>query len=308
MPPFGQARGVQIDIDGRMIGIRYPMEVNLIGDARDTLRSLIPMIERKEDRSWREELEEGVRDWWKLVEDRAMLHADPINPQRIYWELNKYLPDNCIIAGDCGANTDWFGRDVRLREGMRASLSGTLATMGSGTPYAIAAKFAYPERPVLALVGDGATQMNGMNEWLTIAKYWKRWADPRLVIQVLHNNDLNQVTWELRVLEGDPKFEASQDIPDFDYAAYARLVGLNGIRVEKPEDIAGAWEEAFAARRPTVIDTLASGDVPPLPPHITWEQSMNMLKALLKGDPNELAIMRQSFNNVFAEYVPGQGI
>jgi pyruvate dehydrogenase (quinone) len=195
-----------------------------------------------------------------------------------------------------------------MREGMRASVSGTLATMGSGTPYAIAAKFAYPDRPVLALVGDGATQMNGMNEWLTIAKYWKRWSDPRLVIHVLHNNDLNQVTWELRVLSGDPKFRASQDIPDFDYASYAKLIGLNGIRVEKPEDVAGAWEEAFSAKRPTVVDTLASGNVPPLPPHITLEQSYHMLETLLKGDPDEVEIVRQSFNNVFAEFVPGDGI
>ncbi len=308
LPAFGHARAVQIDIDGRMIGIRYPMEVNLIGDARDTLRELIPLVEPKADRSWRKKIEENVGKWWKLVEARAELHADPINPQRIYWELNSCLPDGCIIAGDCGSNTDWFGRDVKLREGMRASLSGTLATMGCGTPYAIAAKFAYPDRPVLALIGDGAAQMNGMAEWLTIAKYWKQWSDPRLVVHVLHNNDLSQVTWELRVMEGNPKFEASQNIPDFDYAAYARLIGLNGIRVQRPEEIAGAWHEAFAADRPTIVDTLASPDVPPLPPHISWEESMKMLTTLLKGDPEETEVIRQSFNNVFAQYVPGEGI
>ncbi len=237
-----------------------------------------------------------------------MLHADPINPQRIYWELNSYLPDHCIIAGDCGSNTDWFGRDVKMREGMMASVSGTLATMGCGTPYAIAAKFAYPDRPVLALIGDGAAQMNGMNEWLTIAKYWKQWPDPRLVVHVLHNNDLNQVTWELRVMSGNPKFEASQNIPDFDYAAYARLIGLGGIRVEKPEDVGDAWQQAFSADRPTIVDTLASGNVPPLPPHVSLDESMSMLKTLLKGDPDEVEIIRQSFNNVFAHYVPGDGI
>lgn len=303
MPPFENVRGVQIDIDARMIGIRFPMEVNLVGDARETLRALLPHVEAKTDRSWRDKIEEAVRDWWKLTESRAMIDASPMNPQRIFWELSDHLPDECIITADSGSGTNWFARDVRLREGMRASLSGNLATMGCGVPYAIGAKFAHPDRPVLALVGDGAMQMNGMNELLTIGKYWKRWSDPRLVVLVLHNNDLNQVTWEMRVLEGDPKLKASQDLPDFDYAAMANLAGLRGIRVDSPDQLADAWTEAFSAGRPVVVDALADPNVPPLPPHITWEQSVAMLSSLLKGDPDSGEVIRQSFKGVMAEYL-----
>ncbi len=250
LPEWNQARGVQIDIDPRMIGIRYPMEVNLVGDAQATLRSLLPLLDRKEDRSWRTTIEDNIADWWRLVEARAMTEADPINPQRIFWELSDRLPDDVIVAADSGSSTNWFARDVKLRQGMRASLSGTLATMGPAMPYAIAAKFAHPGRPVLAIEGDGAMQMNGNAELLTVAKYWRRWENPTLVVLVLHNNDLNQVTWEQRAMEGDPKFEASQDIPDFDYSAYAQLCGLQGIRVERAEDIGDAWERAFDAPRP----------------------------------------------------------
>src|SRR5438067_1819495 len=196
LPEEGQARGVQIDIDGKMLGIRYPMEVNLVGDSAETLRMLLPLLEPKEDRSWRDEIERNVEEWWQLMEARAMNDADRLNPQRVFWELSSRLPDDCILSSDSGSAANWFARDIRIRRGMRASLSGTLATMGPGVPYAIAAKFAHPTKPVIALVGDGAMQMNGINELITIAKYWERWADPRLVVLVLNNRDLNQVTWE----------------------------------------------------------------------------------------------------------------
>src|ERR671931_2547528 len=235
MPEEGRARGVQIDIDARMLSIRYPVEEGLVGDAAATLRALIPRLERKADRSWREKVESGVADWWQVMETRAMQDADPVNPQRVFWELSPRLPDRCVITADSGSAANWYARDVRIREGMMASLSGTLATMGPGVPYAIAAKFAHPDRPVIACVGDGAMQMNGINELITIAKYWMRWTDPRLIVLVLNNRDLNQVTWEQRVFEGDPKYEASQDLPDFPYAAYAKSLGLDGVRVERPE-------------------------------------------------------------------------
>src|SRR3954449_10034127 len=235
LPKEGKARGVQIDLDGRMVGIRYPMEVNLVGDAKETLKTLLPKLERKDDRSWWEEIEEGVRDWWNLMEERAMLDADPVNPQRVFYELSERLPDGAILTADSGSAANWYARDIRFRKGMMGSLSGTLATMGPGVPYAVAAKFAHPHRPVFALIGDGAFQMNGMNELITVAKYWERWSDPRFVVLVLHNNDLNQVTWEQRALEGDPKYEASQSLPDFPYARYAELVGLEGIRVDNPD-------------------------------------------------------------------------
>jgi pyruvate dehydrogenase (quinone) len=301
LPPFGQARGVQIDIDGKMIGMRYPMEVNLVGDARETLKAMLPRIEYKQDRSWRETIEADMDDWWRTVEARAMLDAEPINPQRIFWELSPRLPDNCILTADSGSGTNWFARDVKIRDGMRSSLSGTLATMGPGVPYAIAAKFAHPDRTVVAMVGDGAMQMNGMAEMLTVAKYWKRWATPHLIFLVLHNNDLSQVTWEMRAMEGDAKFEASQDLPDCDYAGFAEMIGLKGIRVDHPDQVGDAWVEAFAADRPVVLDAITDPNVPPLPPHATLEQSMALLSALWKGDPDSDEIVRQAFKGKIAE-------
>lgn len=290
-----------------MIGIRYPMDVNLLGDAKATLEALLPMLARKPDRKWRDTIEQNVAEWWRLVEARAMTDADPINPQRVYWELSSRLPDDVIICGDSGSSTNWYARDVKLRPGMRASLSGTLATMGSAVPYAIGAKFAFPTRPVLALAGDGAMQMNGNAELLTVAKYWKRWASPSFVVLVLHNNDLNQVTWEQRAMEGDPKFEASQDIPDFDYARYAELCGLQGIRVEKPDELGSAFERAFASQAPTVLDVLASPDVPPIPPHIEWKQARALLSALLTGDPDAGHIVRQAGKQSLLDLLPGRG-
>lgn len=301
LPPFGQARGIQIDIDGKMIGIRYPMDINLVGDARATLEELLPLVDYKSDRSWRGEIEENIQDWWKIVEERAKNEAEPINPQLVFWELSPRLPDDCILAADSGSGTNWFARDIRIRKGMRASLSGTLATMGCGVPYAIAAKFCHPDRPVVAMVGDGAMQMNGMAELITIAKYWKEWATPHLVILVLHNNDLSQVTWEMRAMEGDPKLEATQNLPDCNYAAFADSIGLKGIRMEKPSDVVPGWEEAFASDRPVVVDALTDPNVPPLPPHTTWEQSKAMISALWKGDTDAGDIIRQSFKGKWAE-------
>jgi pyruvate dehydrogenase (quinone) len=307
LPRPGQARGVQIDIDGRMLGIRYPMEVNLVGDSAEALRALLPLLRRKEDRTWRESVEANVADWWDLIETRAMNDADPINPQRVFHELSSRLPENAIVSCDSGSAANWFARDLRLRRGMLASLSGTLATMGPGVPYAVAAKFAHPHRVAVALVGDGAFQMNGMNELITIGKYWRRWADPRLVIMVLHNNDLNQVTWEQRAMEGDPKFAASQELPDFPYAEYAELVGLRGIRVDRPEDVAGAWDQAFAADRPVILEAITDPDVPPLPPHVTLEQMKSMTLAMAEGDPDRLGAVTQMVKGKLEEFMPHRG-
>ncbi len=306
LPEEGQARGVQIDIDGRMIGIRYPMEVNLVGDSAEALRALLPLLERKGDRSWREQIESGVGQWWRLIEERAMQDADPLNPQRVFWELSSRLPDGAIISSDSGSSANWFARDVKLREGMMASLSGTLATMGPGVPYAIAAKFTHPGRPAIALVGDGAMQMNGNAELLTVAKYWQRWSDPRLIVLVLNNRDLNQVTWEQRAMEGNPKYEGSQQIPDFHYAEYAELIGLRGIRVDAPDDVGPAWERALAADRPVVLEAVTDPEVPPLPPHITLEQARAFASALAKGDPNSGRIIRQSMKQKLEEFLPGR--
>jgi pyruvate dehydrogenase (quinone) len=306
LPEEGQARGVQIDIDGRMLGLRYPTEVNLVGDAAPTLRGLLPHLRRKEDRSWREEIEAGVTEWWKVLDARAHNDADPVNPQRVFWELSGRLPDRCILAADSGSAANWFARDLKIRPGMMASLSGTLASMGAGVPYAIGAKFAHPDRPVIALVGDGAMQMNGINELITIAKYWEQWSDPRLIVLVLNNRDLNQVTWEQRVMEGDPKVEASQDLPDFPYARYAELVGLTGIRVDDPDDVGAAWDAALAARRPCVLEAVTDPEVPPLPPHITVQQAKAMSSALAHGDAHAGRIIRQTLRDKVEEFLPGR--
>ena len=306
LPREGQARGVQIDIDPKLIGIRYPMEVNLVGDAKETLQQLLPLLERKEDRSWREQVEGWVEDWWRLLEDWAMQDADPINPQRVVRELSKQLPDDCIITADSGSSTNWFARHLRLRKGMQASLSGTLATMGPAVPYALAAKLAYPNRPVIALVGDGSFQMNGMNELITVAKYRDRWSDPRLVFCVFNNQDLNQVTWEQRVLSGDPMYPATQRIPDFPAARYAELLGLHGARVEQPEQLESAWDDALSAGRPSVLEVVVDPEIPPLPPHITGEQMQQMAKAMVKGDPEAAGVMEKSLRAKIREFVPGR--
>ncbi|HVW18366.1 MAG TPA: thiamine pyrophosphate-requiring protein [Solirubrobacteraceae bacterium] len=305
LPEEGRARGVQIDIDGRMVGLRYPMEVNLVGGARETLAELIPMLERKQDRSWREKVEADVADWWRALEARAKQPANPLNPQLVFWELSSRLPDEAILAADSGSAANWYARDVRLRAGMKASLSGTLATMGPGVPYAIAAKFAFPARVAFALVGDGAMQMNGNAELLTIAKYWRRWSDPRLIVLVLNNRDLNQVTWEQRAMQGDPKLDASQAIPDFPYARYAELIGLRGIRVDDPEQVGAAWDEALAADRPVVLEAITDPEVPPLPPHITLEQARAFAGAL-RAEPRRGRIVRQVLRDKVAGVLAGR--
>ncbi|HEU5361739.1 MAG TPA: thiamine pyrophosphate-requiring protein [Gaiellaceae bacterium] len=306
LPEPGSARGVQIDIDGRMLNIRYPMELGLIGDAKATIEELLPLLEQKSDRSWREQIEEEVAEWWRLMEERAMQDAEPLNPQRLFWELNKYLPDDAILSSDSGSAANWFARDLKLKPTHMASLSGTLATMGPGVPYAIAAKFAHPGRPAVALVGDGAMQMNGMAELITAKKYYEGWSDPRLVVLVLNNQDLNQVTWEQRAMEGDPKNPMTQRIPEVHYAEFARLIGLDGVRVDSVDAIDAAWEEAFAADRPFVIDAIVDPEVPPLPPHITVEQAKHFLKALKGGDPHSREMITESFKQKVLEFLPGR--
>ena len=302
LPKEGQARGVEIDLDGRLIGIRYPMEVHLVGDAHDTLRELIPLLERKEDRSWHEKIEGEVEEWWRVLEDRAMMDADPMNPQRVVHELSKQLPGDAIVTADSGSSTNWWARQLRMKKGNLASLSGTLATMGPGTPYAIGAKFAFPERPVIAFVGDGAFQMNGMNEMLTVKRYWERWSNPTLVFCVFNNEDLNQVTWEQRVLAGDPKYMGTQWIPNFDYARYAELCGLKGIFCDDGDRVADAWDEALGADRPCVLEVKVDPEIPPLPPHIRVDQAKEMAKAMIKGDPERIGIAQKSLLGKLQEF------
>ncbi len=282
------------------------MEVNLVGDSALTLRALIPHLRRKSDRSWREKIEKEVEEWWHVVEERSMSPADPINPQRVLWELSPRLPERAIISADSGSVANWFARNMKIRRGMMASLSGNLATMCPGVPYALAAKFCHPDRVSIGLVGDGAMQMLGINGLITVAKYWRRWSDPRLIVMVLNNRDLNQVTWEQRVLAGDPKWETSQNIMDFSYGGFAEMLGLKGLRVEKPEEVGPAWDEALRADRPCVLDVVTDPDVPPLPPHITYGQAKSYAQAVLKGDPDALGIIWQSVKESLQGVLPGR--
>ena len=300
LPKEGQARGVQIDRKPEMLSIRYPMEVPLAGDSALTLRALLPHLKRKTDRSWRESLEKKIVDWWEGEEHRARVAADPVNPELLFWELSSRLPDGAIIAADSGSSANWFARGLKIRHGMMASLSGTLATMCPGVPYAAAAKFCHPDRVAIGFVGDGAMQMLGMSSLITVAKYWRQWRDPRLVIAVLNNRDLNQVTWELRAMGGFPKVEETQDVPDLPYDAYAEMLGLRGIRVDRPEQIGPAWDAALSSDRPCVINAVVDPNVASLPPHISYEHATNFMKSIVKGDADAAGIVWQSLKRSWA--------
>jgi pyruvate dehydrogenase (quinone) len=306
LPKEGQARGVQIDIAPEMLSIRYPMEVNLVGDSAETLRALLPLLHEKPNNDWRRRISGWMDAWWKTLADRAKQPAKPINPQLVAWELSPRLPERAIITSDSGSCANWYARDLKIRRGMMCSLSGGLASMGAAVPYAISAKFAHSDRPVIALVGDGAMQMNNMAELITVAKYWRRWSSPRWICGVFNNEDLNQVTWEQRVMEGNPKFEASQDIPGVPYHKFAELIGLKGIFVDDPKQVGAAWEEALAADRPVVVEFKTDPEVPPLPPHITFKQAKAFASALLEGDPSEASVIRGTARELLASVLPGR--
>ncbi len=305
LPEEGQAKAVQIDIQPGMLSLRYPMDVNLVGDAKETLNALLPLLEQK-DGKWRKRIEKNVAAWWKLLEERAHAKANPVNPQLVAWELSSRLPDNVILTSDSGSCANWYARDIKIRPGMMASLSGGLASMGAAVPYAIAAKYAHPDRPVIGLVGDGAMQMNNMAELITVSKYWRDWADHRFIICVFNNEDLNQVTWEQRVMEGDPKFEASQGIPNVPYHRFAELIGLKGLFVDRPENLGPAWDEALASDRPVLLEVRTDPEVPPMPPHLTFEQVKNLTSTLVKGDPNEGGVIRGTVRQVLSSVLPGK--
>ena len=306
LPEEGRARGVQIDIEPEMLSLRYPMEINLQGDSAETLRMLLPLLDAKQDQSWRSRIEKNVADWWELLESRAMTAANPVNPQRVIWELSSCLPERAIISSDSGSCANWFARDLKIRPDMKCSLSGGLASMGAAVPYAIAAKFAHPDRPVIALVGDGAMQMNNMAELITVSKYWREWSNSSFVVCVFNNEDLNQVTWEQRVMEGDPKFNATQQIPNVPYHRFAELIGLRGIYVDAPDQLPQAWDTALASDLPVVLEVKTDPEVPPLPPHITLKQAKNFISAILAPDPNETNMIVGAAKEVLNSILPGK--
>nr|WP_297457129.1 thiamine pyrophosphate-requiring protein [uncultured Halomonas sp.] len=298
LPKSDQARAIQIDIAPEALGLRYPTEINLHGDAKPTLAALIERLEYKQNRRWRGKVQGWIDEWWQVTEARAGTDAAPINPQRIFQSLSPRLPNDVMLCCDVGTATNWYARYLRIRRGMLGSVSGGLASMGNGLPYLLAAKFCHPQRPAVAMIGDGAMQMLGNMALMTLAKYWQEWHDPRCIVLVLNNRDLSQVTWEQRVMEGDPKFDTSQDLPDFRYDQYAELLGLKGLCLERAEDIDRVWDEAFAADRPVVINAYTDGDVAPLPPHITFEQAKNYAASVIKGDSSGWHNVKQSAKQV----------
>jgi pyruvate dehydrogenase (quinone) len=305
LPKPGQARGVQIDIKGDKLSLRDPMEVNLVGDSAQTLKALMPLLEQKTETKWRDTIKKNLDDWWKVLESRAMDSADPINPQRVFWELSPRLPENCIVTADSGTVANWYGRDLKFRRGMKGSLSGSLASLGAATPYAVAAKMAYPERVVIGTIGDGAMQMNGMNVMITVSKYWKDWSNPRFIMMVLNNRDLSQVTWEERVQLGDGKTESTQSIPDFPYAKYAELLGLKGIYCRDPEKVGASWDEALAADRPVILEFYTDPNVPPLPPHITFKDAENFM-SMIPSEPELGSVLKNSAKELVSSVLPGR--
>ena len=305
LPTTGQAKAVQIDLSPRMLSIRYPMDLALVGDAKDTLAELLPLLNRKPDRTWQDKIVGNVRDWWELMDDAGQPSDlnGRVRPQGLFASLSRHLPDNAILSSDSGTAADWYARHIRIRRGMKASLSGNLATMVPGVPYGMAAKFAFSDRVAVAMVGDGAMQMGGMAEMLTAAKYYKMWADPRFVVMVLNNEDLNQVTWEQRAMEGDPRFEASQAIPYVSYADWADMIGLKGIKITRSDQIEAAFEEAFAADRPVIVDALTTPDEPPMPPHVTFAQARALTKSVLADPSGGFAGAKEGVREMVQELV-----
>lgn len=305
LPKEGEARGVQVDLEPGMLSIRFPSEVNLTGDVGATLEALLPLLHQKSDTGWRDDIADWMQDWWTTLEDRAMVAANPVNPQRVFTELSPKLPNDVIMTSDSGSCANWYARDLKIRRGMMCSLSGGLASMGAGVPYAIGAKFAFPHRPVIAMVGDGAMQMNNMAELITVKKYWKDWADPRFIVMVLNNQDLNQVTWEQRVMSGNPRFVATQQIPDVPYHEFAESLGLKGIFVDDPERLSSAWAEALSSRVPVVLEVKTDPEVPPLPSHISFDEAHKLTSTLIKGDEDEGGVIKgsvkQLLSHVFAK-------
>jgi pyruvate dehydrogenase (quinone) len=266
-PAPGQARAVQIDLDGRIIGNRYPIEVGLVGDSATTLAALRERLPEEPGRaSWRERVEQAVADWRRISAARAAVAADPVNPELAVRTLAPLVPADARIALDVGSVVYWYARQLSLPPGVTAEVSGTLASMGCGVPYGIAAKLDRPDAPVLVLAGDGGMQMLGNAELVTVSRLWPTWSDPRFVVLVLNNGDLAEVSWEQREMESAPRFETSQALPSFPFARYAELLGLRGIRVDDPDQLESAWWEALASDRPVVLEVLTDAATPLLPP------------------------------------------
>jgi pyruvate dehydrogenase (quinone) len=269
-PPPGQAGVVQIDIDGQRMASRYPVDVPLIGDATETLRALLPRVPQRSNRDWRDMIELSVDRWRMEAVQRVQEPANPVNPQSVLRELSPRLPQEATVTVDVGSVTYWYARHLQLPPGVKAQLSSTFASMGCAVPYAVAAKLAAPDRPVIALSGDGAMQMTGLAELITVADRWRDWPDPRLIVLVLNNREQAETTQEQRERHGQAPYPDIQRLPDVPYAGWAQLLGLYGALVRRPEQVGPAWEEALAADRPAVIEAVVDATTPLRPPELPF--------------------------------------
>lgn len=305
-PPPGAARAVQIDIDARHIGNRYPVEVGLVGDAGPTLRALLDRVRGGNGAQWRAEVEASVAEWRGIAAARAAVPAQPLNPEHAIRELNARLPADARLALDVGSVVYWYARQLVLPPGVSVHLSSTLASMGCGLPYGLAAKLASPGRPVIVLTGDGGMQMTGVAELITVASRWADWVDPRFVVAVLNNRDLAEVTWEQRETESSPRFAESQALPDFPYAGYADLLGLRGIRVDDPARVGEAWDEALAADRPVLLEFVTDPAVPLLPPFPAGEAKLESMRSGLGQEGTETARRALELLDRYASHEDGR--
>ncbi len=295
LPKPGQARGVQVDIDPIRIGLRYNMECGLVGDTKRTLQALIPRLKRKKDRRFLEKAQKGMKDWWKLMEKRGTMPDLPMNPQVVAWELGKLLKDDAIVASDSGTIATWWARQIKARKGQMFSLSGTLASMANGLPYAIAAQVAFPKRQVVAFVGDGGFSML-MADFATAVKY-------RLPIKVviIKNNSLGQIKWEQMVFLGNPEYGC--DLHPIDFVAFARACGGEGYRIENPKDCRDIMREALSRPGPVVVEAVVDPHIPPMPAKIKAEQAKHFAESLAKGEPHAGEIVKSVVKNRVRELI-----
>jgi pyruvate dehydrogenase (quinone) len=292
-PKHSQARGIQIDIDPVRIGLRYPVEVGLVGDSKATLEALLPLVKVHTDRSFLEEAQQGMADWWKLMEVRNTSDAMPMHPQVVSRAVSDLADGNAIVSTDSGTITTWIARDFKIRRGQMFSLAGNLATMACGLPYAIAAKVAYPDRQSIAFVGDGAFTML-MGEFATAVKY-----DLPILCVVIKNNVLGQIMWEQMVFLGNPQYGV--DLWPIDFAAYARACGGIGYCVERPQDVKPIIAEAMQSGKPALVECLVNPYEPPMPAEITPEQAWHFAEAMARGEPNRTRIAETLFRDRIRE-------
>ena len=278
LPKPGQAQAVQIDTDPVRIGLRYPVKVGLVGDARKTLNALLPKLQRRQDRSFLTKAQQTHRQWQKLIEEQGTRPDHPMKPQVVAWELGKRIAENAIVSCDSGTIATWFARQIPARRGQMFSLSGTLATMANGLPYTIAAQIAYPERQCVAFVGDGGFSML-MAEFVTAVKY-----QLPIKVVIIKNNSLGQIKWEQMVFLGNPEYGC--ELQPIDFVAFARACGASGFTIERAFECGAILQEALATPGPVIVEAIVDPNEPPMPAKITLDQAKKFTESLIRGTPH----------------------